>query len=147
MCFQKDFFFLKQEFVKVYMSSVYFLLHSPSLPSHRWADPTSEEQRASFIYATLTFLKHNQHTNSSLAGLEVFVDAAHQHLAFDVSELSFDFLSVARCQTWSHSGHILKRAKVTPKCLRVCDQGKCSDSLHQDSAQNHKETKMFILSW
>lgn len=94
--FQKDFCFLKQEFVKVYMSSVYFLLHSPSLPSHRWADPSSEEQRARVIYATLTSLKHDQHTHSSSAGLEVFVDAAHEHVAFDVSELTFDFLGAAR---------------------------------------------------
>lgn len=96
VCFQKEFCFLKQEFVKVYMSSVYFLLHSPSLPSHRWADPSSEEQRARVIYDTLASLKHTQHTGSSSAGLEAFVDDAHQHLAFDVSELTFDFLSVAR---------------------------------------------------
>uniref|UniRef100_A0A3Q3WL50 SH3 domain-containing protein n=1 Tax=Mola mola TaxID=94237 RepID=A0A3Q3WL50_MOLML len=71
-----DFSYLKQEFIKVYMSSVYFLLHSPSLPCHRWADPPSEEQRARVIYNTLNSLKHTQHT----------------HLAFDVSELAFDLL-------------------------------------------------------
>lgn len=96
VCFQKDFYFLKQEFVEVYMSSVYFLLHSPALPSHRWADSHSEEQRARVIYATLDSLKHTQHTSSHSAGLEVYVDPAHQHLAFDVSELTFDFLGVAR---------------------------------------------------
>lgn len=96
VCFQKDFYFLKQAFVEVYMSSVYFLLHLPSLPSHCWADPHSEEQRARVIYATLDSLKHNQHANSLAAGLAFYVDPAHQQLAFDVSELTFDFLSVAR---------------------------------------------------
>uniref|UniRef100_A0A667ZYM0 Nephronophthisis 1 n=1 Tax=Myripristis murdjan TaxID=586833 RepID=A0A667ZYM0_9TELE len=69
---------LKQEFIKIYMSSVYYLLHSPLLPCQRWADPSCEEQRARVIYATLDTLRH------------------HQHLAFDVSELTFDLLHVAR---------------------------------------------------
>ncbi|XP_056903466.1 nephrocystin-1 [Takifugu flavidus] len=93
---KKDFYFLKKEFIEVYMSSVYFLLHSPALPAHRWADLHSEEQRARVIYETLDSLKHNQHASSHSAGLEVYVDPAHQHLAFDVSELTFDFLSVAQ---------------------------------------------------
>uniref|UniRef100_A0A7N6BJN9 SH3 domain-containing protein n=1 Tax=Anabas testudineus TaxID=64144 RepID=A0A7N6BJN9_ANATE len=76
---QKDLTYLKQEFVKVYLSSVYFLLHSPSLPCHRWADPPSEEQRARVIYSP-----------------EVFVDPMHPHLAFDITELTFDLLTVAR---------------------------------------------------
>uniref|UniRef100_A0A3B4YE76 Nephronophthisis 1 n=1 Tax=Seriola lalandi dorsalis TaxID=1841481 RepID=A0A3B4YE76_SERLL len=83
---KRDLNFLKQEFVKVYMSSVYFLLHSPSLPCHRWADPLSEEQRARVIY----------HTTSQSGGPEVFVDPMHPHLAFDVTELTFDLLHVAR---------------------------------------------------
>ncbi|XP_022608672.1 nephrocystin-1 [Seriola dumerili] len=93
---KRDLNFLKQEFVKVYMSSVYFLLHSPSLPCHRWADPPSEEQRARVIYATLDSLKHTQHTTSQSGGPEVFVDPMHPHLAFDVTELTFDLLHVAR---------------------------------------------------
>lgn len=88
--------YLKQEFVKVYMSSVYFLLHSPSLPGHRWADPPSEEQRARVIYATLSSLKHTQHTTDQLGGPEVFVEPTHTHLAFDVTELTFDLLSATR---------------------------------------------------
>uniref|UniRef100_A0A3Q3W5S4 SH3 domain-containing protein n=1 Tax=Mola mola TaxID=94237 RepID=A0A3Q3W5S4_MOLML len=91
-----DFSYLKQEFIKVYMSSVYFLLHSPSLPCHRWADPPSEEQRARVIYNTLNSLKHTQHTAGGSGNPEVFVDPVHQHLAFDVSELAFDLLCVAR---------------------------------------------------
>ncbi|XP_033468640.2 nephrocystin-1 [Epinephelus lanceolatus] len=93
---KRDLTYLKQEFIKVYMSSVYFLLHSPSLPCHRWADPPSEEQRARVIYATLDSLKHTQHTTGQCGGPEVFVDPMHQHLAFDITELTFDLLRVAR---------------------------------------------------
>ncbi|XP_059215720.1 nephrocystin-1 isoform X2 [Centropristis striata] len=92
---RRDLSYLKQEFVKVYMSSVYFLLHSPALPCHRWADPPSEEQRARLIYTTLDALKHNQYT-SGQSGPELFVDPLHQHLAFDITELTFDLLQVAR---------------------------------------------------
>lgn len=122
--FQKDFSFLKQEFVKVYMSSVYFLLHSPSLPSHCWADPSSEEQRARVIYDTLNSLKHNQHTNSHSGGLKVFVDPSYQHIAFDVSELTFDFLSVARWHIDDisvHSGEIWNVPKHLSAWSKACD--------------------------
>uniref|UniRef100_A0A7N9ASV4 Nephronophthisis 1 n=1 Tax=Mastacembelus armatus TaxID=205130 RepID=A0A7N9ASV4_9TELE len=93
---KRDLSYLKQEFVKVYMSSVYFLLHTPSLPCHRWADSVSEEQRARFIYATLDSLKHTQHTADQSGGPEFFVNRMHQHLAFDITELTFDLLRVAR---------------------------------------------------
>lgn len=96
MCLQKDLTYLKQEFVKVYMSSVYFLLHSPSLPCHRWADPPSEEQRARVIYPLLDSLKHSQHTTGQAGSPEVFVDPMHPHHAFDINELTFDLLTVAR---------------------------------------------------
>uniref|UniRef100_A0A672G967 Nephronophthisis 1 n=1 Tax=Salarias fasciatus TaxID=181472 RepID=A0A672G967_SALFA len=79
---KRDSSFLKHQFAEVYMSSVYFLLHSPSLPRHRWADPPSEEQRARVIYATLDALK----------SLEVFTSPSHSHLAFDMTELTFDLL-------------------------------------------------------
>lgn len=96
LCLQRDHFYLKQEFIKVYVSSVYFLLHSPSLPCYQWADPPSEEQRARVIYATLDSLKDNQHTSGQSGGPHVFVDPKHQHMAFDISELTFDVLCVAR---------------------------------------------------
>ncbi|XP_034754745.1 nephrocystin-1 isoform X3 [Etheostoma cragini] len=96
---RRDLSYLKREFVKVYMSSVYFLLHSPSLPCHRWADPPVEEQRARVIYATLDALKHTQHTTGQSRGPEVFVDPMHQHLAFDITELTFDLLRVSRQQS------------------------------------------------
>ncbi|KAK1906026.1 Nephrocystin-1 [Dissostichus eleginoides] len=91
---KRDLPYLKQEFVKVYMSSVYFLLHSPSLPPHRLADPPSEEQRARVLFSTLDALKQSQSLPSG--GLEVFVDPNHQHHAFDITELTFDLLNMAR---------------------------------------------------
>uniref|UniRef100_A0AAQ6A8S8 SH3 domain-containing protein n=1 Tax=Amphiprion ocellaris TaxID=80972 RepID=A0AAQ6A8S8_AMPOC len=94
--FTSNLSYLKQEFIKVYMSSVYFLLHSPSLPRHRWGDPPSEEQRARVVYATLETLKNLQHSTGQSGRPEVFVEQTHSHLAFDISELSFDLLRVAR---------------------------------------------------
>ncbi|XP_055083431.1 nephrocystin-1 isoform X1 [Periophthalmus magnuspinnatus] len=87
---------VKQEFYRVYMSSVYFLLHCPALPSYRWADPTAEEQRARVIYTTLDSLKHKQQNSETLGGADVYLSPDHEHLAFDISECSFDLLSVAR---------------------------------------------------
>uniref|UniRef100_A0A8D3E453 Nephronophthisis 1 n=1 Tax=Scophthalmus maximus TaxID=52904 RepID=A0A8D3E453_SCOMX len=95
---RRDLSFLKQEFIKVYMSSVYFLLHSPSLPCHRWADPPLEEQRARVIYTTLDSLKQSLLATGQSGGPEVFVDPAHHHIAFDITELTFDLLLVARKQ-------------------------------------------------
>ncbi|XP_042358303.1 nephrocystin-1 [Plectropomus leopardus] len=93
---KRDLSYLKQEFVKVYISSVYFLLHSPLLPCHRWADPPSEEQRARVIYTTLDALKNTQSNTGKCGSPEVFVDPERQHLAFDITELTFDLLHVAR---------------------------------------------------
>ncbi|KAM8852252.1 nephrocystin-1 [Synchiropus picturatus] len=93
---KRDSSYLKQEFTKVYMSSGYFLLHSSSLPPHRWADPPSEEQRARLIFAALDALKHWQEATSQSGGPEIFADLTQQHVAFDISELSFDLLRVAR---------------------------------------------------
>ncbi|XP_034537223.1 nephrocystin-1 [Notolabrus celidotus] len=92
---KRDLCYLKQEFRKVYMFA-YFLLHSPSLPCYRWADPPSEEQRARVIFSTLEAFKHNQQTASQSGGTELFMDPTHQHLAFDVTELTFDLLQVVR---------------------------------------------------
>ncbi|CAJ1066729.1 nephrocystin-1 [Xyrichtys novacula] len=93
---KRDLPYLKQEFSKVYMSAIYFLLHSSSLPCYRWADPPSEEQRARVIFSTLGALKHSQQTGSQSGGEELFIDPTHQHLAFDVTELTFDLLKVLR---------------------------------------------------
>ncbi|KAM4730467.1 LOW QUALITY PROTEIN: nephrocystin-1 [Anableps anableps] len=93
---KRDLSYLKQEFSKVYTSSVYFLLHSPSLPSYRWADPPSEEHRARVIYTTLEALKNYQQTTGKSGAPGVFFDSSHSHLAFDVQELTFDLLSATR---------------------------------------------------
>ncbi|XP_061821996.1 nephrocystin-1 isoform X2 [Nerophis lumbriciformis] len=85
---------VKQEFFKVYMASAYFILHSPSLPTYRWADPASEEQRSRFILSTLEAIKQA----SGQSGSQVaFADsAAQEQLAFDVSEMTFDLLQATR---------------------------------------------------
>ncbi|XP_038151645.1 nephrocystin-1 [Cyprinodon tularosa] len=93
---KRDLSYLKQEFSKVYLSSVYFLLHSPSLPSYRWADLPSEEQRARVIYTTLEDLKNHQPTTGQSGAPGVFFDSSHSHLAFDIQELTFDLLSATR---------------------------------------------------
>uniref|UniRef100_A0A3Q2E1A9 Nephronophthisis 1 n=1 Tax=Cyprinodon variegatus TaxID=28743 RepID=A0A3Q2E1A9_CYPVA len=80
---KRDLSYLKQEFSKVYLSSVYFLLHSPSLSSYRWADLPSEEQRA-------------RPTTGQSGAPGVFFDSSHSHLAFDIQELTFDLLSATR---------------------------------------------------
>ncbi|KAM6997733.1 nephrocystin-1 isoform 2-T2 [Tautogolabrus adspersus] len=93
---KRDMSHVKQEFSKIYMSSTYFLLHSPSLPCYRWADPPSEEQRARVIFSILEALKESQQTTGQSGGKELFVDPINQHLAFDVTELTFDLLQVVR---------------------------------------------------
>ncbi|CAN9499587.1 unnamed protein product [Ophioblennius macclurei] len=90
---KRDSSYSKRRFAEVYMSSAYFLLHCPLLAPHRWADSDSEQQRARVIYATLEVLKSQQH---AAGGVEVFVGPQHSHLAFDVSELTFDLLRVGR---------------------------------------------------
>ncbi|KAM9727656.1 nephrocystin-1 [Menidia menidia] len=93
---KRDLPYLKQEFIKVYMSSVYFLLHSASLPDYRWADPSSEEQRARVIFSNLEALKSHQRTSGQSGGLDMFFDPVHSHLGFDVTELTFDLLRASR---------------------------------------------------
>lgn len=93
---KRDPWFLKQEFTRVYMSSVYFLLHWSSLPPYRWADPAVEEQRARVIFAALDALRPRQETVSQSGGPEIFANLTHQPVAFDLRELSFDLLRVAR---------------------------------------------------
>uniref|UniRef100_A0A8C6UBR0 Nephronophthisis 1 n=1 Tax=Neogobius melanostomus TaxID=47308 RepID=A0A8C6UBR0_9GOBI len=93
---KRDFFHVKQEFHRVYMSSVYFLLHTAELPRYRWADPPTEEQRSRVIFTTLDSLKLKPPNNGPVGGAEVYLSSDHEHLAFDVSELTFDLLSVAK---------------------------------------------------
>ncbi|KAM4607413.1 nephrocystin-1 [Polymixia lowei] len=106
---KRDLPYLKQEFFKIYMSSAYYLLHSPSLPCQRWADPHSEEQRARVIYAALDALKHDQRATGQSGSLRVFVNPACQHQAFDVEELTFDLLRVARGNRDLHQPPLFRR--------------------------------------
>ncbi|XP_061647110.1 nephrocystin-1 [Phyllopteryx taeniolatus] len=84
---------VKQEFAKAFQSSASFLLRSSSLPSHRWADPASEEQRSRLIASTLEALKRARGPSGSS---ELLADPGPAHLAFDVTEMTFDLLRVAR---------------------------------------------------
>nr|XP_057914842.1 nephrocystin-1 isoform X2 [Doryrhamphus excisus] len=91
---KRDEAYLKQEFFKVYMSSAYFLLHSPALPAYRWADPVSEEQRSRVIFSKLEELKNATGQSGSQ---EAFAEsAAHEQVAFDVAEMTFDLLQATR---------------------------------------------------
>ncbi|XP_049592785.1 nephrocystin-1 [Syngnathus scovelli] len=90
---KKDEAQVKQEFAKVFQSSASFLLHTSSFPPHRWADTPSEEQRYCLILSTLEALKRTRGQSESL---EVLADPAHSPLAFDINEMTFDLLRVAR---------------------------------------------------
>lgn len=81
---KRDLLFLKGEFTSVFLSSVYPLLHASTLPCQRWADPTSEQRRALLIAQTLDAFRNPDQSGSPMA----------QQDAFDVTELTFDFLGV-----------------------------------------------------
>ncbi|XP_077351957.1 nephrocystin-1 [Festucalex cinctus] len=83
---------VKQEFAKAFQASALFLLHSSSLPSHRWADAHSEEQRSQLISSRLEALKQARGQSESL---EVLANPVHTHLAFDITEMTFDLLREA----------------------------------------------------
>ncbi|KAF3841854.1 hypothetical protein F7725_023805 [Dissostichus mawsoni] len=65
----------------------------PRCPPTAWRTPL-REQRARVLFSTLDALKQSQSLPSG--GLEVFVDPKHQHHAFDITELTFDLLNMAR---------------------------------------------------
>ncbi|XP_078788629.1 nephrocystin-1 isoform X2 [Oryzias latipes] len=92
---KRDLSYLKQEFTKVYLSSAYFLLHSPSLPSYCWTDQPSEEQRARVIYSTLSTLQTSQQSSGQVGNADIFSDSTQEHLAFEISEMTFDLLQAA----------------------------------------------------
>ncbi|XP_037321154.2 nephrocystin-1 [Pungitius pungitius] len=81
---KRDLSYVKQRFIAVYMASAFALLRSASLPPPRWADAPSEERRAGVIYAALDAL------------IQAGRPAGPEVLAFDVEELTFDLLLVAR---------------------------------------------------
>ncbi|XP_051936543.1 nephrocystin-1 isoform X2 [Hippocampus zosterae] len=83
---------VKQEFAKAFQWSASFLLHSSSFPPYRWADPTSDEQRSRLIVSTREALKRARGQSGSL---EMLANPTHTHLAFDITEMTFDLLRVA----------------------------------------------------
>lgn len=87
---KRDSEFLKSMFKQLYHDSVYTLLHSTALPALRWADEEAEASRWKVI---ADFLRLNREKDSSLFSL-LSPEMAHE--AFDISEISYDFLGMAR---------------------------------------------------
>ncbi|MGH0161198.1 UNVERIFIED_CONTAM: hypothetical protein FKN15_044695 [Acipenser sinensis] len=87
---RRDSEFLKSMFKQLYHDSVYTLLHYTALPALRWADEEAEASRWKVI---ADFLRLNREKDSSLFSL-LSPEMAHE--AFDISEISYDFLGMAR---------------------------------------------------
>ncbi|XP_074844530.1 nephrocystin-1 isoform X2 [Carettochelys insculpta] len=87
---KRDQEFLKSVFFLVYHDTVLPLLHSTSLPQHKWADEESEASRWKVI---ADFLKQNQEKEGALYSL---LSSETVHKAFDISEITYDFLGQAR---------------------------------------------------
>nr|XP_061794588.1 nephrocystin-1-like [Nerophis lumbriciformis] len=84
---------VKEKFTQTFLSSVSLLLYSSSMPPYRWADASSEERRSRLISSTLEALKKARGKTGSL---EALTDPAATHVAFDISEMTFDLLREAR---------------------------------------------------
>ncbi|KAJ8361587.1 hypothetical protein SKAU_G00181120 [Synaphobranchus kaupii] len=82
---KRDSELLKTLFVEVYLDTVFPLLHSASLPSSRWADDELESQRARAIF--------DRAPQGALAAL---LSADHAQEAFDIAQVTYDFLSPTR---------------------------------------------------
>ncbi|CAM4540726.1 unnamed protein product [Lepidochelys olivacea] len=87
---KRDQEFLKSVFFLVYHDCVFPLLQSTFLPEHKWADEESEASRWKVI---ADFLKRNQEKDSALYSL---LSSESVHKAFDISEITYDFLGQAR---------------------------------------------------
>uniref|UniRef100_UPI00398EAE67 nephrocystin-1 isoform X2 n=1 Tax=Pristiophorus japonicus TaxID=55135 RepID=UPI00398EAE67 len=87
---KRDQEFMKHSFVQVYHDSVYPLLRSITLPANKWADEEVEISRWKNI---ANFLQQSQERNGSLYGL---LSPEHAYHAFDISEISYDFLGMTR---------------------------------------------------
>ncbi|CAL8259069.1 unnamed protein product [Lota lota] len=79
---KRDLLFLRGEFTSVFLSTVYPLIHSTTLPCQRWADPPLEQQRARLISQALEDFRTSSQSGGPMA----------QQDAFDVTELTFDLL-------------------------------------------------------
>ncbi|NXN97509.1 NPHP1 protein, partial [Rhinopomastus cyanomelas] len=87
---KRDQEFLKSLFVLVYHDSVFPLLQSTLLPEYKWA---VEEFEASRWKAIADFLKRSQRNTSAL---QYLLSSENTHKAFDISELTYDFLGEVR---------------------------------------------------
>uniref|UniRef100_A0A8D0FUV6 Nephrocystin 1 n=1 Tax=Strix occidentalis caurina TaxID=311401 RepID=A0A8D0FUV6_STROC len=83
---QRDQEFLKSVFVLVYHNSVFPLLHSTFLPDYKWAEEESEASRWKVI---ADFLKKSRENDGAL---QYLLSSENTHKAFDISELTYDFL-------------------------------------------------------
>ncbi|XP_025941897.1 nephrocystin-1 isoform X5 [Apteryx rowi] len=87
---KRDQEFLKSLFVLVYHDSVFPVLQSTFLPSHKWAEEESEASRWKVI---ADFLKKSRENDGALQSL---LASENTHKAFDISELTYDFLGETR---------------------------------------------------
>ncbi|NWY05345.1 NPHP1 protein, partial [Nothoprocta ornata] len=87
---KRDQEFLKAQFVLVYHDSVFPLLHSTLLPSPKWAEEETEASRWKVI---ADFLKK---TRENEGALQFLLSPDNSHKAFDISELTYDFLRETR---------------------------------------------------
>ncbi|XP_074751824.1 nephrocystin-1 isoform X1 [Athene noctua] len=87
---KRDQEFLKSVFVLVYHDSVFPLLHSTFLPDYKWAE---EESEASRWKAIADFLKKSRENDGAL---QYLLSSENTHKAFDISELTYDFLGEVR---------------------------------------------------
>ncbi|NXY47199.1 NPHP1 protein, partial [Ceuthmochares aereus] len=87
---KRDREFLKSLFVLVYHDSVFPLLHSTFLPDYKWAE---EESEASRWKAIANFLKRSRENDGAL---EYLLSSENTHKAFDISQLTYDFLGEVR---------------------------------------------------
>uniref|UniRef100_A0A8C7EI68 Nephrocystin 1 n=1 Tax=Nothoprocta perdicaria TaxID=30464 RepID=A0A8C7EI68_NOTPE len=82
--------FLKAQFVLVYHDSVFPLLHSTLLPSPKWAEEETEASRWKVIADFLKKARENE------GALQFLLSPENSHKAFDISELTYDFLRETR---------------------------------------------------
>ncbi|XP_018595601.2 nephrocystin-1 isoform X1 [Scleropages formosus] len=79
---------LKGLFVEVYMSTVFPLLRSSALPSAQWANEEQETLRWNAVFASAS--------PGVRDGLSVLLSANPVQEAFDITQVTYDFLGAAR---------------------------------------------------
>ncbi|NXA51474.1 NPHP1 protein, partial [Nothocercus julius] len=87
---KRDQEFVKSQFALVYHDSVFPLLQSTLLPSHKWAEEETEASRWKVI---AEFLKKTRENDGAL---QFLLSSENSHKAFDISELTYDFLRETR---------------------------------------------------